>query len=216
MADSVIVIGAGGHASVVADAVLAAGGTVIGFTDADHTRHGLLVCGLPVLGDDRVLSRHDRTTVRLANGLGTIGGPHDERRRIVQEQLSDDGWQFVTVRHPAAIVSRFATVADGAQLLALSVVQAGARIGTGVIINTSAVIEHDSSIGAWTHVAPGAVVCGGVQVGERSLIGAGAIIRQQVVIGSECLIAAGAVVVKCVASRGIVAGVPAQPLRVHP
>ena len=51
----VIIIGAGGHAAVVADALLAAGQQVLGFVDNDARRHGRSVCDRPVLGDDTAL-----------------------------------------------------------------------------------------------------------------------------------------------------------------
>jgi sugar O-acyltransferase (sialic acid O-acetyltransferase NeuD family) len=215
MASAVIIIGAGGHAAVVADALLASGQTVLGFTDRDRGRHGLTICGRPVLGDDGVLADHDPASVSLANGLGVTGTPRDLLRQARQEALSVAGWRFVMVRHPASIVSAFAAVDSGAQLFALSVVQAGAHIGVGAIVNTSAVVEHDVTVGAWTHIAPGAIVCGNVRLGERSLIGAGAVIRQGLIIGSDCLVGAGAVVVKSVADHSAIAGVPASPLPVR-
>ena len=70
----VIIVGAGGHAVVVADALLAAGERVLGFTDADPDKHGRAICGLPVLGDDSVLNTHSPATLRLANGIGGVGG----------------------------------------------------------------------------------------------------------------------------------------------
>ncbi len=68
-----IIIGGGGHATVVVDALLAAGEQVLGITDADPTKQGTLVCGVPVLGDDRVLDEYSPATLQLVNGIGGIG-----------------------------------------------------------------------------------------------------------------------------------------------
>jgi UDP-perosamine 4-acetyltransferase len=69
----VIVVGAGGHALVVADALLAVGAPVLGFTDAASHRHGERCLGdLLVMGNDEALSNHDPARVRLVNGLGGI------------------------------------------------------------------------------------------------------------------------------------------------
>lgn len=206
-----IVVGAGGHAVVVADALLAAGERVLGFTDTDASLHGRTLCGLPVLGDDRVLDTHTPQSLALANGIGGVGrASGDPLRRRVQQRLTSLGWQFVTVRHPSALVSPFAHIAAGSQLLAASVVQPGAEVGEGAIVNTAAVIEHDTAIGAWVHVAPGALLCGNVQVGARSHIGAGAVVRQGVRLGADSMVGAGAVVVKDFEGGGLLVGMPAR------
>ena len=143
-----IVIGSGGHAAVVADALLAAGETVLGFTDADASRHGQRLCGLPVLGDDSVLGGHAPASLQLVNGIGGTGVAAGKHLRIkVQRGLEAQGWHFVAVRHPSAIVSPFAHIGAGAQLLATCVVQAGAAVGDGCIVNTAAVVEHNVVLG---------------------------------------------------------------------
>jgi sugar O-acyltransferase (sialic acid O-acetyltransferase NeuD family) len=208
----VIVIGAGGHAAVVADALLAGGATVLGFTDANPERHGRVVCGLPVLGDDRVLAEYSGDGVVLANGLGGLGDERVPARQRLQQSLEDRGWRFCSVIHPNAIVSRFAQLGESVQVMAGSVIQAGASIGIGSVVNTGAIIEHDVSLGAWSNVAPRAVVCGQVRIGAVSYVGAGATVRQGVCIGAHTLIGAGAVVVKDFSGNGVLVGVPARPV----
>lgn len=215
MTEPVIVIGSGGHAAVVADALLASGKQVIGFTDTDPTRYGQLLCGLPVLGSDHVLQDRDRAALRLANGIGGTGSAESKNvRRAVQENLESLGWRFVGVRHPSAIVSRFASVGDGVHLLASCVIQAGAVIGDGCIVNTAAVVEHDATIGRYTHVACGAVLCGAVSIGTGSHIGAGAVVRQGVRLGDEVVVGAGAVVVEDSQCGATLVGVPAREKRI--
>lgn len=211
----VIVIGAGGHARVVADALLASGRTVLGFTDVDAARHGQTLLGLPVLGGDEALAGWSPNAVELANGLGTVTVPAPGLalpRQRVQQQLAAAGWRFVTVRHPSAVVSPFAGLATGVQVMAGAVVQAGARVGEGSLVNTGALIDHDVQVGAYCHVAPGAVVCGDVCIGAGCHIGAGAVLRQGVALGDQVLVGAGAVVLKAVAGPAVVAGVPARAL----
>jgi sugar O-acyltransferase (sialic acid O-acetyltransferase NeuD family) len=208
----VIVIGAGGHASVVADALLTLGHIVIGFTDAASERHGSLVCGLPVLGDDSVLTGYRADEVVLANGIGSLGGEPVPLRQRLQDGLEARGWSFCQVIHPTAVVSRFAHLGDGVQVMAGSVVQAGAALGKGTIVNTAAVVEHDVTLGAWSHVAPRAVVCGNTRVGAASHIGAGATVRQGLDLGPVTLVGAGAVVVRSFSGNGALVGVPAHQM----
>jgi sugar O-acyltransferase (sialic acid O-acetyltransferase NeuD family) len=210
MTMTVVIIGSGGHAAVVADAMLAAGRQVLGFTDSDANRHGAQVCGLPVLGDDGVLAQHHPTQVQLANGIGGTRG--EALRARVQGALEARGWQFTQVRHPSAVVSPFAEVAGSAQLMARAVVQPRAVVGEGCIINTGAVIEHDVRLGAFVHVACGAVLCGEVQVGSHSHIGAAAVVRQGVVLGAHTVVGAGAAVVRPSVGGMTLVGVPAIEL----
>lgn len=209
----VIIVGAGGHATVVADALLASGARVLGFTDRDPKRHGGSNCGLPVLGDDTVLDRHTPQTLALANGIGGVGArTGDALRRAVHGALSGRGWRFVGVRHPSAVVSPFARLGDAVQLHAGSIVQPGAEVGEGCIVNTGAVIEHDAQVGPWCHVAPGALLCGNVSIGARCHIGAGAIVRQGVRLADDTLVGAGAVVVEDCPAGCLLVGVPARPM----
>lgn len=209
---SVIVIGAGGHARVVADALLAAGRTVLGFTDRDATLHGKRILGLQVLGDDTLLAQHDRQGVELALGLGTVGAGQDTlQRQSLQQSLQNQGWRMASVRHPSAVVSAFAQVQPGAQLLAACVVQAGAQVGEGCIVNTAAVVEHDTTLGAYSHLAPRALLCGNVTVGACSHIGAAAVVRQGLTLGEQTVVAAGAVVVDSCEGHTLLLGVPARP-----
>lgn len=215
MNHSIIVIGAGGHGAVVADALLAAGETVLGFTDPDERLRGRRLCGLMVLGDDEtVLPTHAPAAIRLANGIGGVRGTAPRQR--VQQRLQAQGWRFVSVRHPSAVVSPFARLGDSVQLLAASVVQTGAELGEGCIVNTAAVVEHDCRIGAHVHVAPGALLCGDVVIGARCHIGAGAVVRQGLRLGDDTLVGAGAVVVKDFAGSGTLAGTPARLLKGRP
>lgn len=209
----VIVVGAGGHAGVVADALLGAGEHVIGFVDSDPRRIGQRLLGLPVLGSDDCLINFDRVAHRLANGIGGVGDTANvpTRRAQVQRRLEAEGWQFCNVRHPSAVVSAHARLGVSAQLLAACVVQPGACIGHGAIVNTRAVVEHDAIVGDYAHIAPGALLCGGVIVGETAHIGAGAVVRQNVTVGPGVVVGVGAAVVRDVVS-GVVIGVPAHAL----
>jgi len=211
MTNPVVILGAGGHATVVADALLCAGVRVLGFTDSDKSREGTLLCGLPILGPDDVLMGRDKRSIDLVNGIGGSGrfSEHPLRREL-QQRMTANGWRFRGVRHPSAVVSSFAGLHSTAQCLALSVVQAGATLGEGVIVNTAAVVEHDVSVQEWVHVAPGAIICGGVTIGSGSHIGAGAVVRQAVRLGAGVVVAAGAVVVTSFAAAALLVGVPAR------
>lgn len=208
----VLVIGAGGHANVVADALLASGRQILGFivgTSAEDARRGSSL-SLDILGDDGYLNKFSPKETDLVNGIGGV----DCRglRRRVQERLESEGWHFCSVRHPAALVSRFAELSSGVQLLAGSVVQAGVKVGAGSIVNTAAVLEHDSVLGKFVHIAPRALLCGNTIVGCNSHVGAGAVVIQGVSLGAQTLVGAGAVVVDSFPGGATLVGLPARYL----
>lgn len=211
-----IVIGAGGHAGVLVDALLAGGHAVLGLTDADPARHGQQVCGRPVLGADDALAAYAQHDVMLVNGIGGVGDARsDALRHTVQQHLHDQGWRFTGVQHPAAVVSPFATLASGVQLLAASVVQAGAQVGEACIINTGAIVEHDCQVGAYSHIAPRALLCGGVRIGAQCHVGAGAVVRQGLSLAAGTVVGAGAVVIRSTHSACTLVGVPARSMELH-
>lgn len=198
-----IIVGAGGHGRVLADALRLEGRAVAGFVDPNSDP---APTGLPILGDDDALK--DWPDRGLVNG---IGGPiGSDLRRRVQTRLEAQGRRFSGVRHPSAIVAATARIDPTAQLLARAVVQPGAVVEAGVIINTGAIVEHDCVVGAFTHCAPGSILCGGVTVGTGCHIGAGAVIREGVRLGDGIVVGAGAVVVRdCLEDGGRLLGMPA-------
>lgn len=215
-----LIVGAGGHATVVADALLSNGQQVLGLIDKDPALHGQQRCGLPVLGGDDVLGQHSPAQLRLVNGIGSVGQRDDDLRQRVQRRLEGDGWQFVGVRHPKATVSKWAQVDPEAQLLAGCVVQAQARVGRGCIVNTAALVEHDAQLDEFVHVAPGAVVCGFCRIGAHSHVGANAVLRQGTVLPAHTVVGAGAVVVSSSVSQLAIGrtlvGNPARTLEISP
>lgn len=212
MIRSLLIVGAGAHARVTADALLAAGKRVLGFIESDVSWvDGQTIFGLPVLGEDAVMAQADYRDCDLVNGIGGVGEARETPlRRVVQERLEAHGRRFTGVRHPSAVVSRFAKIHAAAQFFAASVVQPGAEVAKGSIINTGAVVEHDCRIGAFSHCAPGSLLCGDVMVDENSHIGAGAVVRQGLRLEGGVIVGAGSVVVSSHRGRGPLIGVPAR------
>lgn len=204
----VLIIGAGGHARVLIEALAKSGATMLGCVAKEAPALGSL--SIPFLGDDEALCRHAPSSVVLVNGIGSIARP--DLRRDIFLRFKQKGYRFGAVAHPAAILPSEFVLGEGAQVMAGAILQPGCRIGDNVIVNTGSVVDHDCRIGAHVHIAPGAVLSGDVTVGEGAHVGTGARVIQGVKIGAGAVVGAGAAVVRDVPPGAKVAGVPARLL----
>ncbi|MGB4073026.1 acetyltransferase [Pseudomonas sp.] len=198
------ILGASGHGKVVADTAEICGWqSVVFFDDAWPTRERNGVW--PVEGNAAELLE------RLSAFDAVLVAIGDNRIRLEKLAiLKAAGAHFACLLHPAATVSRYASVENGSVVFAGAVVNAYARIGMGCILNTGCSVDHDCTLLAAVHVSPGAHLAGGVQVGEGSWIGIGACVRQSIRIGAGVMVGAGAVVVADVVDGVTVTGVPAR------
>jgi UDP-perosamine 4-acetyltransferase len=203
----IIVIGAGGHAKVVIEAIRAAGmGEIVGLIDSQPS--GPAVQEVPILGGDERLPSLRREGV--ADAVVAIGS--NVLREKIGRNLVGLGFSLPAVVHPAALISPSARVGDGAVIMVRAVVGVETTIGPLAIVNTGAVLDHDNVIESAAHIAPGCSLAGNVKVGARTLVGVGSAVRPGITIGSDAVIGAGSAVVAPVASGTIVVGNPARPL----
>lgn len=208
-----IILGGGGHAHVLIDSMQMSGAALpYAILDPNHTQWGQRILNVPILGDDDLLPELIKRGANcFAVGLGGIGD-NRPRQRLFELGLAYD-LKPITVVHPSAVLSKWAEVGSGAQILPGSIINAGAKLGVNVIVNSGAIVEHDCILDDHVHIATGAHLASTVQVGVGVHIGAGATVRQCLTIGAGAIVGAGAVVVKDVPPNTVVVGVPAAPLR---
>lgn len=208
MAHPFLILGAGGHARVVADLLLGQNQQIAGFLDPDASLWGTSWHGIPVLGGDEKLTDYPVHTHDLINGVGSIRCP--ELRRAIFERYRKAGYKFPCLVHARATMAIDVRPGEGSQIMAGAVIQTGCHIGMNTVINTGSIVDHDCHIGDHVHIAPGVTLSGGVRVEENVHIGTGATVIQGIKIGRNSLIAAGAVVIRDVPDGATVAGVPAK------
>lgn len=203
----IVMIGAGGHARVVAEAMPT--GSLAGHV-APHDPAGTSSVLGDHLGDDTAIEELAADGHRFVVGVGFVDREGSARRRDLLARLGDA--RLAQVRHPSAEISPSCRLGAGVQVLAGAIVGTNVGLGDAVIVNTGAVVDHDCEIGANVHIAPGAVLSGTVRVGDDTLIGVGATVLQGVAIGSDVVVGAGSVVIDDVADGSTVVGVPARSI----
>jgi len=187
-----IIIGAGGHGKVVADAA----NRECVYVDKEPNEEGgvFAMDALPSIQQE-----NDEVIV----GIG------DNKTRI---SMLDGLHNIATVVHEDATVSESATIGEGTVVFARAVVNPNTSVGLGCIINTAATVDHDCVLEDGVHISPGAHVGGGVSIGRCSWIGIGASVKHGVNIGHNVTVGASAAVVNDIPDGLTVVGVPAKEI----
>lgn len=199
---SYIILGAGGHAAVVADILYKCRYSLKGFLD-DTVSIGTEVLGAKVLG--KIDNCRDYIDCLFIIGIGD----NHIREKIAQTY----SLEYSMAVHPSAIIGQDVLIGCGSVVMAGSVINSRTRIGSHCIINTKASIDHDNKLSDFVHVSPGAVLGGSVSVGDGTHIGIGACVRNNISICAYSVIGAGAAVVKNIDESGVYMGIPAKIIK---
>ncbi len=211
----IAILGAGGQAQEVAWLIRdinreRSAYEFLGYIVPDLSKLGVHDSPKDLLGDESWLDAHQSEVDCLAIGIGS-----PSRRCEVADELTgryqDLLWPALI--HPTAIYDK-----DTCQIGAGTMICAGATctvnisFGPFALVNFGCTIGHHVRMGKGCVVNPGANISGGVVLGDGVLVGSGAQILQYLRIGTGAVVGAGAVVVKDVAEKCTVVGIPARPL----
>ena len=206
-----VLIGAGGHASVIADACETIGFLPEGYLAPGPSTHPLAARLLYLGNDDRL----DDVTFRRGHcfiiGLGEMAA-----RSRIADNIRRLNLVVRSIVHPSAIIGNHVNMEGGIFIAAGAIVNSGSRIGEHAILNTGSIVDHDCDLGDLVQIGPGATLAGGVVCGKAASVGAGGVIMPGVKIGSGATVGAGAVAVQSVPPDTVVIGVPAKPLAPGP
>ena len=191
----IIILGAGGHASVLVEILLQKNKTILGFVAPEKTQ----IKNYPqceYLGNDHVLDNFETDDVRLVCGLGAVSVEGNLIRHNLFTHFKNKGFIFETLIHPSAVVASTASIGEGCVIMAGAILQPNVVLENNIIINTKSSVDHDCHIQSHTHIAPGCTLSGAVKIGKGVMIGVGAKIIQSVSIQDNTMIRAGKLVLK--------------------
>ncbi|MCF8067737.1 MAG: acetyltransferase [Desulfobacterales bacterium] len=209
--DSIVLIGAGGHCKVVAEALHTNNAyKIAGIFDNENKTHG--PCNILIIGkDDDAKSFYSNNIQRAF--LTIVGLGINDIRKQLFKYYSDIGYSFPIIQHSKAIVSKTTKIGEGTFIAAGSIIGPDVIIGKNAIINSGAIIDHDCNVGDYSHIAPGSILCGDVLIGNSTHIGSGSNIIQGISIGSNTIIGAGSVVVKNIPENVLAYGNPCRIIK---
>lgn len=209
MNKNVVIIGAGGHAKVIADIIDKSKDIVIGFLDDNKTKGDIIVKEkrYKVIGriDDCRKIQLESPEIEFVIAIG-----NNKVRKQIAERY--ENLKFYTAIHPSGQIALDVEIGEGTVIMANTSINTSAKIRRHCIINTGAIVEHDNILEDYVHVSPNATLCGTVQIGELTHIGAGTTVRNNISICHDCIIGAGSVVVKNINEPSTYIGIPARKM----
>src|SRR4051812_16047795 len=132
---AIVGYGAGGHARSLLEALRSGERfEVVALADDDPERAGATMLGVPIVAAGELERLREQGVAHAFVGVG--GGSTAEPRRRGFARLAAAGFDLPPVVHAAAAVSPWAELGRGAQVLALTVVNAAAVVADGAIVNT--------------------------------------------------------------------------------
>lgn len=199
-----LIIGGGGHAAALAEILIKQNKKLIGVVAPDITAGRVIFDGIEhFLNDDDILNFSIEDVI-LVNGIGAM--PYKSLRETVFNRFKNLGYVFATVVADSALVSDYAVLAHGSQIMNRAVINIGSEIGENSIINTSVSVDHDCNIGAHCHLAPGTILSGQVVIENHVHIATGVKVINNVTIGRNTIVGVGANITKTVPINTIVYG----------
>ena len=206
MSRKVVIIGAGGHAKVIADIIIKSGDEVVGFLDDNIEKDTIAIDNYKVIGKtEDCLKLKENKELYFIIAIG-----NNFTRKDIAEKYN---LNYYTAIHPTAVIGMQVQIEEGTVIMANTCINTNTKIGKHCIINTGAIDEHDNIIDDYVHISPNATLCGTVIVGEGTHIGAGSVIKNNITITNNCIIGAGAIVVKNIEESGIYVGIPAKLIK---
>jgi len=183
-----LIIGSGGHAGQVIDAIDKDKVEIIGLID-DFAKQGEVKHGYEILGKvDDIVDFH-----QYFDYLFIAIGDNNARKKLYNR--FESAFKFATVIHKSAVIAKNAHIVDGSYIGAGAVVANNSQVHLCSIVNTNASLDHDSTLCSFSSLNPNSATGGNVIIGECTMIGMGTNIKDNTLIGDNCRIGMGSCII---------------------
>jgi sugar O-acyltransferase (sialic acid O-acetyltransferase NeuD family) len=203
---TVAVMGTGGHAVSVTEAVTAMGFAISYYVSEEPSPEAFL--GRPVRPDV------DPSDIDRGLHLVLAIGDNSTRSRVWQRLSRAVPTElFPAIVHPSASVASSVELGPASVVLQAAVIGAGSRVSEGCLVNTRASLDHEGTLHPFASMAPGAVTGGRVEIGARAALCIGACVKHGVSIGEDTVVGAASYVHADLPAGVVAYGVPARVVR---
>jgi sugar O-acyltransferase (sialic acid O-acetyltransferase NeuD family) len=192
----ILLIGGGGHARSCIECIESTNGYVVGgiVDPVWQTNAPQEILGVPILGSDEDLFQLRNY---FDHALITVGQIKESSLRIkLYNNIKQLNYILPVIIASTAIVSKYASVAEGTIIMHHVLVNASAKIGANCILNNGCLIEHDVHVGNHCHISTNAVLNGDVHIGNGCFIGSNATIIQGCFLSDNEFIRASQLITK--------------------
>jgi len=163
-----------------------------------------------VMGDFDWMEKHRHAVDALAIGVGTPSVRLKLSQQL-SEAFPEIEWPAI-VHPTAILDYDSAKLGEGSFVGARCVATVNLVLQPFALCNFGTTIGHETRIGRASVVNPGANISGGVVIEDEVLIGTGAQVLQYLRVGSGATVGAGAVVIRDIPKGTTVVGIPAREL----
>lgn len=199
-----MILGAGGHGTVVAEiADLMNKWDEIALLD--DNKKLIAVNGYKVIG-----GLNDYKSYKEEYEYAIVALGNNKLRLELTEKLIREGITVPTLIHPFSSISATCHIGKGTVVMAGVAINANVTIGNACIINTSCSIDHGCVLEKGVHISPGVHLGGATYIEENTWICMGSSISNNIKIGKNVIVAAGAAVINDIPDNVMAAGVPAE------
>ncbi|WNS81383.1 acetyltransferase [Domibacillus sp. DTU_2020_1001157_1_SI_ALB_TIR_016] len=206
----IIIIGSGGHASVIIDAIE---------KERKYAIYGIIdtvrpvntsIYGYRIVGTEPTLLKLGK---QVCGGIVAIEDNWTRKKTVETIRKLVPDFSFVSIIHPSACISSNVKIGDGTVVMAGAVINRNTIIGEHSIINTNSSVDHDCILSDFVSIAPGAVLGRNVKAGNSAVVSLGAKVIHSVSIGEHTVIGAGSTVLQSIGPYGVAYGTPAKVVR---
>lgn len=201
-----VIIGAGGHATSIANIALACGYSIECFIDKHKTSESLL--GTRIAPDIQNIKNPEDHHYAIG-----IGDNHARQKLYENLTAEKNNLIFPPLIHPSATISFFTEIGEGTVIMPNSCIGPNSKVGKFCIINTHASLDHDCLMGDYSSLAPSATTGGKVIIGERTAICIASTIKHGLEIGSDCVVGASSLALHNISNNTVSYGIPAKEIR---